>query len=42
MFYQKLLRYVAIRYYDREVFQAEIRRIWEYLLLQGVNGNSPV
>ncbi|MBF2064495.1 MAG: hypothetical protein IGS39_08745 [Calothrix sp. C42_A2020_038] len=27
---------------DREVFQAEIRRIWEYLLRQGGNGNSPV
>lgn len=27
---------------DREVFQAEIRRIWEYLLRQSGNGNSPV
>ncbi|BAZ14326.1 hypothetical protein NIES4071_61690 [Calothrix sp. NIES-4071] len=27
---------------DRAVFQAEIRRIWEYLLRQGGNGNSPV
>lgn len=26
---------------DRQVFQAEIRRIWEYLLQQGGNGNSP-
>jgi hypothetical protein len=26
---------------DREVFQAEIRRIWEYLLRQGGNGNAP-
>ncbi|BDA71634.1 hypothetical protein CAL7716_058000 [Calothrix sp. PCC 7716] len=27
---------------DREVFQAEIRRIWEYLLRQGGNGNAAV
>lgn len=26
---------------DRAVFQAEIRRIWEYLLQQGGNGNGP-
>lgn len=26
---------------DREVFQAEIRRIWEYLLRQSGNGNTP-
>lgn len=26
---------------DRAAFQAEIRRIWEYLLQQGGNGNSP-
>jgi septal ring factor EnvC (AmiA/AmiB activator) len=26
---------------DRIVFQAEIRRIWEYLLQQGGNGNTP-
>ncbi|MCC5637119.1 hypothetical protein LC593_14890 [Nostoc sp. CHAB 5844] len=26
---------------DRTVFQAEIRRIWEYLLQQGGNGNTP-
>ncbi|MEA5504789.1 hypothetical protein VB735_17060 [Halotia wernerae UHCC 0503] len=26
---------------DRSVFQAEIRRIWEYLLRQGGNGNAP-
>lgn len=26
---------------DREVFQAEIRRIWEYLLRQSGNGNAP-
>lgn len=26
---------------DREVFQAEIRRIWEYLLTQSGNGNAP-
>ncbi|MBD2342312.1 hypothetical protein H6G64_35970 [Calothrix sp. FACHB-156] len=25
---------------DRTVFQAEIRRIWEYLLQQGGNGNT--
>lgn len=27
--------------HDRAVFQAEIRRIWEYLLQQGGNGSSP-
>ncbi|MGL5065943.1 MAG: hypothetical protein ACRC62_38735 [Microcoleus sp.] len=26
---------------DREVFQAEIQRIWEYLLSQRSNGNAP-
>lgn len=26
---------------DRQVFQAEIRRIWEYLLGQSGNGSSP-
>ena len=26
---------------DREVFQVEIRRIWEYLLRQSGNGNTP-
>lgn len=26
---------------DRQVFQAEIMRIWEYLLQQGSNGNAP-
>jgi chromosome segregation ATPase len=26
---------------DREVFQTEIRRIWEYLLRQSGNGNAP-
>lgn len=26
---------------DREVFQTEIRRIWEYLLNQSGNGNAP-
>lgn len=26
---------------DRQVFQAEIRRIWEYLLREGGNGNTP-
>lgn len=26
---------------DREVFQTEIRRIWEYLLTQSGNGNTP-
>jgi hypothetical protein len=26
---------------DREVFQAEIRCIWEYLLRQGGNGSAP-
>lgn len=26
---------------ERSVFQAEIRRIWEYLLRQGGNGNAP-
>jgi predicted nucleic acid-binding Zn-ribbon protein len=26
---------------DRQVFQSEIRRIWEYLLRQGGNGNTP-
>lgn len=26
---------------EREVFQTEIRRIWEYLLSQRSNGNAP-
>jgi hypothetical protein len=26
---------------ERSVFQAEIRRIWEYLLRQGGNSNTP-
>lgn len=26
---------------DRQEFRSEIRRIWEYLLQQGGNGNSP-
>lgn len=26
---------------DRAAFQAEIRRIWEYLLQQGGNGHTP-
>lgn len=26
---------------DQAVFQAEIRRVWEYLLQQGGNGNAP-
>jgi hypothetical protein len=25
---------------DRQIFQSEIRRIWEYLLQQGANGNA--
>ncbi len=27
---------------DRQIFQDEIRRIWEYLLRQGGNGNNPL
>ncbi|MFN6474563.1 MAG: hypothetical protein RMY36_033445 [Nostoc sp. SerVER01] len=27
---------------DRQIFQEEIRRIWEYLLRQGGNGNNPL
>lgn len=26
---------------DRQIFQAEVRRIWEYLLGQSGNGSSP-
>jgi len=34
-------RFVEQAALDRQVWQAEIRRIWEYLLSQGKNGGSP-
>jgi len=37
-----LMASIEIAETDRQTFQAEIRRVWEYLVQQGGNGNSPL
>lgn len=37
-----LMASIEIAETDRQTFQAEIRRVWEYLVRAGGNGNSPL
>lgn len=37
-----LMASIEIAETDRQTFQAEIRRVWEYLVRFGGNGNSPL
>ncbi|GAX45958.1 hypothetical protein NIES4075_69790 [Tolypothrix sp. NIES-4075] len=37
-----LMASIEIAETDRQTFQAEIRRVWEYLVREGENGNSPL
>ena len=37
-----LMASIEIAETDRQTFQAEIRRVWEYLVREGGNGNSPL
>jgi hypothetical protein len=37
-----LMASIEIAETDRQTFQTEIRRVWEYLVREGGNGNSPL